>query len=340
MPQCSWRGSTVLHRDRIFRGFSLNGIAFSTLMWFSPCMKLHAIAVLVTCYFHIAGAARIALVAALLSLGFAASGAAPSNDAINQLAADYFAKRPSQSLHAGLTIGEARGAQKEFVARLTPKLGRPVGYKVGLTSKAVQESVGASTPVRGVLLRDMMLKDGARVSAQFGARPIWEPDLIVVVKDAGINSAKTPLDVARHLSEVVAFIELPDRIVAETEKVDGNLITALNTSARLGVLGQRVKVEATAAFLAALENMTVTASDQTGTELAKAKGDALLGHPLKPVLWLLEDLAATGETLKGGDLISLGSFARPEAPRAGQTVTVRYDGLPGGPLKVSVRFSE
>jgi 2-keto-4-pentenoate hydratase len=106
------------------------------------------------------------------------------------------------------------------------------------------------------------------------------------------------------------------------------------------VLGQRVKVEPTPEFLAALEKMTITATDQTGAELAKAKGDALLGHPLNPVLWLIEDLATTRETLKAGDLISLGSFARPETPQAGQTVTVRYDGLPGGPLKVSVTFTE
>jgi 2-keto-4-pentenoate hydratase len=243
-------------------------------------------------------------------------------------------------MHAGLSLDEARRTQKDFVAQLTPKLGPRVGFKVGLTSKAVQESLGASTPVRGVLLRDMMLKNGAKVSAKFGARPIWEPDLIVIVKDAGINDAKTQLDVAKHLSEVVAFIELPDRIVAEAEKVDGNLITAINSSARLGVLGQRVRIEPAAKFLAALEKMSVTATDQNGAELAKATGDALLGHPLNPVLWLIEDLKATGEKLKAGDLISLGSFARPVPPQAGQSVTVRYDGLPGGPLKVSVTFTE
>jgi 2-keto-4-pentenoate hydratase len=189
-----------------------------------------------------------------------------------------------------------------------------------------------------VLLRDMMLKDGAKVPANFGARPIWEADLIVVVKDAGINDTTTLLDVARHLSEVVAFIELPDRIVAETEKVDGNLITAINSSARLGVLGQRRNIDPTPEFVAALEKITVTATDQNGAELAKAKGDALLGHPLNPVLWLIKDLAATDEKLQAGDLISLGSFARPQSPQAGQTVTVRYDGLPGGPLQASVQF--
>src|SRR6266704_225948 len=124
---------------------------------------------------------------------------APTADAIKQLADDYFAKRPSQSLHAGLSLAEARRAQHEFLALLTPKLGQRVGYKVGLTSKAVQESVGASTPVRGVLLRDLMLKDGAKVSAKFDARPIWEADLSVVAKDEASNQAKTPLEVAKHL---------------------------------------------------------------------------------------------------------------------------------------------
>jgi 2-keto-4-pentenoate hydratase len=278
------------------------------------------------------------LFVALLAACFVARAEPPSSDAIRQLTEDYFAKRPSQSVHAGFSLDEARRAQKEFVTHLTPKLGPRVGFKVGLTSKAVQESVGASNPVRGELLRDMMLKDGAKVPANFGARPIWEPDLIVVVKDAGINEAKTLLEVAGHLSEVVAFIELPDRIVAETEKVGGNLITAINASARLGVLGQRLKVDPTPEFVAALEKITVTATDQNGAELANAKGDALLGHPLNPVLWLIKDLAATNEKLQAGDLISLGSFARPQSPQAGQTVTVRYDGLPGGSLKASVQF--
>ena len=65
---------------------------------------------------------------------------------------------------------------------------------------------------------------------------------------------------------------------------------------------------------------------------------ALLGHPLNPVLWLIKDLAATDEKLQEGELISLGSFARPQSPQAGQTVTVRYDGLPGGSLRASVQF--
>jgi 2-keto-4-pentenoate hydratase len=37
-------------------------------------------------------------------------------------------------------------------------------------------------------------------------------------------------------------------------------------------------------------------------------------------------------------VLSLGSFTPPLAPKAGTTVTVRYEGLPGNPT-VSVRFN-
>jgi 2-keto-4-pentenoate hydratase len=280
------------------------------------------------------------LASAFIALGRVALAEPPTPAVINQLTEDYFARRPSQTIHAGMSLADAHKAQQDFVARLIPKLGESAGFKVGLTSKAVQETVGATGPMRGVLLRSMLMKDGASVSAKFGSRPIWEPDLIVTVKNAGINLATTPLEAARHLDEVVAFIELPDRVVAESEKPDAQLLVAVNAGARLGVTGQRVKVQATAEFLAALENMTVTATDQTGAELATAKGTALLGHPLNPVLWLIKDLAVTGENLKAGDVISLGSFAKPQPPQPGQTVKVRYDGLPGGPIKATVRFGE
>ena len=105
------------------------------------------------------------------------------------------------------------------------------------------------------------------------------------------------------------------------------------------MLGQRVKVQPTAEFVSALENVVVTATDANGNELFRAEGKSLMGNPLNVVLWLLQDLAATGEKLWPGDLLSLGTFAMPKPPTAGQTLTVRYDGLPGGPLKVSVKFT-
>jgi 2-keto-4-pentenoate hydratase len=263
--------------------------------------------------------------------------AAPSPQALDQLVQDYFAKRPSQALTKGFSLEEALQAQQQFVAKLTPKLGKPIGYKVGVVTKEAQQRLGLSAPARGVLLSKMMLMDGAVVPVHFGTNPICEADLIVVVKDQGINQARTTLEVAQHLREVVAFIELPDSILATNQPLDGALLTAANVGARLGVLGDRIQVQPTPEFVTAMAEMVVTMTDQSGKELGKAQGKAILNNPLNAVLWLVEDLRRTGEKLKAGDLLSLGSL-KAVPPPAGQTVTVRYEGLPGGVAKVSVRF--
>ena len=58
---------------------------------------------------------------------------------------------------------------------------RSIGYKAGLTNPAVQKRFNASAPVWGVLYAPMLLQDGATVDAAFGARPLFEADLLVRV---------------------------------------------------------------------------------------------------------------------------------------------------------------
>jgi 2-keto-4-pentenoate hydratase len=90
------------------------------------------------------------------------------------------------------------------------------------------------------------------VPFDFGARPVFEADLLVVVKDAAIHQAKTHLEVLKSLSLVIPFIELPDLLVAEGEKLSGPLLVSLNVGARLGVVGKSIPVQATPEFAAAL----------------------------------------------------------------------------------------
>jgi len=264
-------------------------------------------------------------------------GAPPSDAVLEQLAADYFALKPGQNPAHGLNLAEALTIQKSFVRKLEPKLGQPVGHKVGLVTREAQERFKASGPVRGVLLSEMLLKNGAEVPARFGVQPICEADLLVVVKDKRINKARTPLEVARSLKEVVAFIELPDSFLSTNPPIDAIALTSVNVGARLGVLGQRLPVKATEDFVKLLELMTVTMTDQNGRELGRAQGGLILDQPLNAVLWLAEELSRGGESLKPGDLISLGSLKN-ITPEAGQTITVIYQGLPGGPISVSVKF--
>ena len=266
-----------------------------------------------------------------------ARAACPSHEMVNTILRFQEAREPVRGLRTDLSMRDAECGRRRLVEKLEAVENRIVGYKAGLTNAKIQAQFGIASPVRGVLLEKMLLADGADVPADFGARPVFEPDLLVVVKDAGIHQARTHLEVLRSLSLVIPFIELPDLIVAEGEKLSAPLIVSLNVGARLGVVGKGIPVQVTPDFAAALAAMHVVVTDRGGRELASGKGAAILDHPLNAVLWLVQDLEKSRIKLKPGDMLSLGSFAPPIPPRPGLAVTVRYEGLPGDPA-VSVRF--
>ena len=224
------------------------------------------------------------------------------------------------------TLEKAYRIQDAFVERLSVPLGPVVGYKVGLTSKPVQKKFGIDHPLRGQLLKRMFLKNGATVPARFGARPLAEADLLVRVKDFGINRAKTIGEVWEHLDAVIPFIELPDLLVRKGDPLTAPVITAINVGARLGVMGAAIPTERLAAGDLAAMTVHVYQDDE---EVMAVPGKAILGHPMNAVLWLIQDLKADGKMLKPGDLVSLGSLGRPLPPKPGTELRVVYEGLFG-----------
>lgn len=281
---------------------------------------------------------RIMIVAVALSFAGcgAASAACPSDEAVAAYASDWLARTPAK-LPAIETMTDALCMRDKLLAGLEKSGGRVVGYKAALTAKAVQERFNAKEPVTGVLLDSMIVKDGATVPAAYGARPVFEADMVLVVKDEGVNGAKTPEEALAHISAMRPFVELPDLSLAQGEKLEGLQLAAINGAARLGVLGAEVPLAVGAATVKALADVKVVMTDGSGATLAEGIGAATLGNPLNSVVWLAADLAKSGRRLKAGDLISVGSFSPLTPPKTGQTVTVRYDGLPGTP-KVSVTF--
>ncbi|MDP1651999.1 MAG: hypothetical protein Q8L56_04675 [Rhodocyclaceae bacterium] len=275
------------------------------------------------------------IVAFAAALVLAACASVPPQS--QQLAANFKAMQPTSGLSKDMTIEEASQIRDGLVAELSASQGKVVGYKAGLTNPAVQKRFGHNSPVRGVLLEKMLLDDGAEVPVKFAAIPFFEADLVVVVKDEGVNQAKTPAEVLKHIASIRPFIELPDLVTAKEQPLSGPIITAFNVGARLGVLGKPLAPNAAPDMVDALGKMMVVMRDQDGKELAKVPGAAILGHPLNAVVWLAEDMAKSGGKLRAGDILSLGSFTPPNFPKAGSVITVTYEGLPGNP-SVSVRF--
>ncbi len=253
---------------------------------------------------------------------------------IERFVQDYLQNKPTAALSAEGDFEDARCTQGKLAAALEPHMGPVIGYKAGLTSAPAQERFGASEPVQGVLYWEMMLSDGATVPAAWGARPVFEADLILVVGDPGINQATTPEEVLQNTAAIRPFIELPDLTLAEGEPITPVTLTAIGVAPKLGVLGAEVPVTDPVAMSQALEGMIVTLSAADGEVLAQAPGAAVLGHPANAALWLI----SKGIEFKAGDLISVGSFGPLFPPAKGKGgASVTYEGLPGDPT-VSVVF--
>ncbi|MEL7037726.1 MAG: hydratase [Cyanobacteria bacterium J06592_8] len=250
----------------------------------------------------------------------------------------YLKREPVAGLSADLTLEQAISVQTEFVQLLTSHLGPVVGYKAGLTNPIAQQRLNVSQPVRGVLLKQMLLDNGAVVSANFGARPQFEADLMVRVGDESINNAKTPQEVLAALDAVIPFLELPDLVFAPDFKPNAAAIVAINVGARLGVLGTPIPLAATPEWEQRLGKVQVSLLNEDGEEIAKGDSTALLGHPLKAVMWLRDDLKAAGIPLQPGDLLSLGTITPLMSPKAKTTIRARYIGLDTQPVEVSVTF--
>lgn len=247
-------------------------------------------------------------------------------------------KVPQVEIPRGMTLDRAYAAQAEYVRVLERELGPRVGYKAGIVTKAGQERLGLTHPIRGVFLEKMLLPNNSTVSAAYGIRPLLEADLIVTVKDEKINSATTLQEAVDALDEIVTFIELADSTVSTNQPMDGTVVVALNVGARLGVLGTRKKISEIPDFIASCEKMKFVLKDGEMNLLSSVEGSEAGGNPLNALLWLVQDLRKHGQKLRAGDVLSLGSPSPQVIPKAGQKFTLTYEGFPGQPLTCTVAF--
>ena len=264
-----------------------------------------------------------------------------SDGDVGVMASHYASKTPAPNFPA---LSDADGActRAKFNALLASSFGKVVGYKAGLTNPAVQKRFNTDKPVWGKLYEGMVLESGATVEAAFGARPLYEADMLVRVKSAAINQARTPMEVLEAIDQVIPFIELPDLVVQAPPKLNGAAISAINVGARLGVAGAPLAVPVLRAeryaLLDALRDMQVRLQDGSGAVLGAGKGSDILEHPLNAVVWLAGALAQEGLAMQPGDLISLGSFSPLLPPKPGLAVTATYHGLPGAaPVRVQFK---
>ncbi len=280
---------------------------------------------------------RFSLLALMLSCA-AVQAACPDDATVAAYVDDFNKRNISKGFGNDLSLADAECAKRKLGEQLKVALGELVGYKAAFTNFALQERFGVSGPKWGYMYDRNMVDIVAILPADFGARPLYEADFIVEVKDPRLADAATPMEALSYLEGIVPFIELPDLMLEG--QFSGTAMIATNVAFRGGVLGMEIPVVQSQAFLDALANMTVILTDENagGKELGRAQGSALMGNPINAAMWLARELKKDGITLKKGDLLSLGGFIPPQPTKPGMKVKLQYVGLPGDPA-VDVEFN-
>ncbi|MDJ0600859.1 MAG: hydratase [Crocosphaera sp.] len=245
-----------------------------------------------------------------------------------QIANAYLNKQVITEFDHNLTSEEAKIIQEKVINLLSSYQGELIGYKAALTNSKAQETFNVNQPLLGILLENMLLPSGTKVPAKFGAKPMIEGDLMVRVSSEKINEATTAQETLQYLDAVIPFLELPDLVYDKNIKINGEMLTAINVGARLGIVGDVIPLNQETATTNSLKNISVILKDESGNIIAQGNSNALLGDPLNVVFWIKEQLKTQNKTLKQSDLLSLGSITPLIPVEAGKTILAEYEGLP------------
>ena len=214
-----------------------------------------------------------------------------------------------------LTVDRAYDIQLALIDRRVAAGEKHIGWKVGLTSAAIQQQFGFHEPVFGCILETV--PSGHIFAPADLIQPGFENELCMRIgRDL---PASITLDQARAAVDVV----YPSLEIIETRgpfTAQIALALADNAQQKTVIRGAPVALPADLETIEAV--VTVN-----GQEAGRGFGSAVLGNPLHSVVWLAKKLAERGRHIRAGDIVMTGSFTRQFPIAPGDRVHVGFSGI-------------
>lgn len=228
---------------------------------------------------------------------------------------------PLSETDPGLTVADAYAIQGRLLERLLADGGEIVGYKLGLTSKPMQQLLGVHEPDYGPVLSSMVHDDGAEFALGELIAPRIEAEIALVLDRPLTGPGVTTVEAARAVAGAVAALEVVDSRVKDWR------ITLVDTIADLASCAAIV----TAARVVPLDGFDLRQTGmvirRNGTVESTGAGAAALGNPLTALAWLANTLGPYGVTLAAGQVIMTGSLHRAFDVAPGDRVRAEFDRL-------------
>ncbi|MFD7027766.1 2-keto-4-pentenoate hydratase [Streptomyces sp. NPDC059917] len=198
---------------------------------------------------------------------------------------------------------------------------RITGWKIGLTSAAVQAQLGVDTPDFGALLDDTAVPDGADLPWGAVLQPKAEAEVALVLEGDLDHERHTVADVIRATAFALPAIEIVGSRIRDWDITAVDTI-ADNASSGAYVLGTRP------VRLRDLDLRTAgMVLERRGEPVSTGAGAACLGNPLHAAVWLADTLVRLGRPLRAGDTVLTGALGPMAAVAPGDVLEARIEGL-------------
>ncbi|MDG1471050.1 MAG: 2-oxo-hepta-3-ene-1,7-dioic acid hydratase [Ascidiaceihabitans sp.] len=226
--------------------------------------------------------------------------------------------------HPDITMDDAYAVQNAIYTAKLNTGQKMIGWKIGLTSKAMQYALNIDIPDSGILFDDMLFQTGATVPKGRFIQPRIEAEIAFVMKSSLGGENVTRADVIAATDYVSPSIEILDTRILRADPKTGktrNVCDTISDNAANAGIVMGVERHAVDAFdlrwigAIALRNNEV---EETGL------GAGVLNDPVESVVWLARRMSQYGQKIEAGQVILSGSFIRPVECPSGTKINADF----------------
>ena len=221
---------------------------------------------------------------------------------------------------------EAEGylVQRALHDLMLPQTGALVGYKIGCTSKVMQQYLNITHPCSGGVFEKGVHESGAKFSASDFVHVGVECEIAVrLARDLLPSEAPFTAEwVAEAIEAYLPAIEIVDDRYVQWETIGVPTLVADDFFAAACVLGLAVQRSGAPDVREVAGRALIN-----GAETGKGTGADVLGHPHNPLAWLANHLAVEGKGLHKGQIVLTGSVIKTVWIKPGDRVVMELAGL-------------
>jgi 2-oxo-hept-3-ene-1,7-dioate hydratase len=218
------------------------------------------------------------------------------------------------------TMDDAYAIQAAWVKMKMSAGRKVVGWKIGLTSKAMQSALNISTPDSGVLFDDMVFEDGATIPQTRFIQPRIEAEIAFVMKHDLSGPNTTVADVLTATDYVSPSLEILDtrilRLDPSTKKTRTIVDTISDNAANAGIVLGKQRFNPRDIDMRWMGAIVSKNNEVEETGL----GAGVLNDPALGIAWLANRLAQYGDHISAGQVVLSGSFIRPIETKHGDQI--------------------